>query len=142
MLFGTGVLCLQPAVSCGWLAVAALLSSAVGMGKVAWEALLAQAQANRDQAQANGHLAQAMLLAMPLEHDCSEPPGSEELQAWVHVLMESWPLAKLLVGLAVVWSIVQRDYQWLIAVGHNAENDHLNRGLHTGLLHASRLIHV
>ena len=59
------------------------------------------------------------------------------------MLMESWPLAKLLIGLAVVlWSIVQREYQWLDVVGHNAENDHQNRGLHTGLLHASRLIYM
>ena len=58
------------------------------------------------------------------------------------MLMESWPLAKLLVGLAVVWSIVQRDYQWLVVGGHNAENDHQHRELHTGLLHASRLIYV
>ena len=47
----------------------------VYMDKVAWEALLAQARANRD-------LAQALLLAMPLERGCSVPPGSDELQAW------------------------------------------------------------
>ena len=47
----------------------------VHMDKVAWEALQAQARANRD-------LAQALLLAMPLERGCSVPPGSDELQAW------------------------------------------------------------
>ena len=51
------------------------LRAAVYMDKVAWEALQAQARANRD-------LAQALLLAMPLERGCSVPPGSDELQAW------------------------------------------------------------
>lgn len=52
--------------------------------QVAWEALLAQAQANRDQAHANRVLADALLLAMSKEHDCGEPPYGDELQAWFH----------------------------------------------------------
>ena len=52
--------------------------------QVAWEALLAQAQANRDQAHANRVTADALLLAMSKEHDCGEPPYGDELQAWFH----------------------------------------------------------
>ena len=61
------------------------------MGKVAWEALLTQAQTSRDLAQAlcdlthaNRVTVDAMLLAMPVEHDCIEPPGRVELRAWFH----------------------------------------------------------
>ena len=52
--------------------------------QVAWEALLAQAQANRDQAHANRVTADALLLAMSKEHGCGEPPFGDELQAWFH----------------------------------------------------------
>ena len=61
------------------------------MGKVAWEALLTQAQTSRDLAQALCDLAHAnrvtvdaLLLAMPVEHGCNEPPGRDELRAWFH----------------------------------------------------------
>ena len=60
---------------------------------VAWEALLAQtqanpaqAQANRDQAYANRVTADALRLARPLRgaQGCCEMPQDDELQAWFH----------------------------------------------------------
>ena len=56
--------------------------------QVAWEALLAQAhanrdqvQANRDQAHANRVTAEALLTALPKAHDCYELPCHDALQA-------------------------------------------------------------
>ena len=54
-----------------------------GAGGVAWPALLAQAQANRDQAHANRDTARAMLLAMQAHcASCAQAPHSDELDCW------------------------------------------------------------
>ena len=59
--------------------------------EVAWEALLAQAQANRgnaaaleEQARANRVMAEVLLGGMQQGGCCGVPPGSDERQAWLH----------------------------------------------------------
>ena len=67
--------------------------------EVAWETLLAQAQANRglvqvalevnassldELARANRVMAEALLVAMTKTHDCCEHLRRDELQAWFH----------------------------------------------------------
>ena len=53
--------------------------------QVAWEAFLAQAQANCDLAHASRVTAEALLLAMSQAHCCCVlPRHDDELQAWFH----------------------------------------------------------